>query len=118
MNENNKNQERLKALIEEIETNRNNSKELLVELKKARESIGAIIPKTIDFKNKYVLEGKLKTLATLIGSELSVIKHIDDSSKTEFELRKKLDNEDIELKDVSITMIAKALEQHSKKGKN
>jgi hypothetical protein len=105
---------RLKEIINEINTNRENSKELLNELKKARKHMSTLIPENTDFKSRFLLEGKLKALTALINTESSLIKQIDDSYKTEFELMKKIESEDVENKNISITMIAKALEENRK----
>ena len=105
----------LSKLIKELRENRDGSKEMLTQIRTFRKKINFDIPKDTDFKNKFVVENKMSAISDLVSAELSVVKHLDDSIKTEFDLRRKLGND--EGSGVGIDQIAAALEIIDKRGK-
>ena len=62
---------------------------MLVDISDFRKAIDQLLPKKIDYKVKYLLSERIKTITEVIKSELAVRKQIDESVKLEVELRKK-----------------------------
>lgn len=83
-------EEKLDALLEGIEENRKHYGGMLTDIKDLREKIDALLPKNMDYKKKYLFEERMKTITSIIGMELDVRKTLENSYKTEIELRRKL----------------------------
>ena len=96
------------SLIEEVRSNRKNSRDMLDKIKGYVEKIDMLLPTSNDIKHKFVLEEKIKTISNLINSQLSVVRAIDDSVKMEFDLRKKSNKTDTT--NLDIYSLAEAME--------
>jgi len=79
----------LKKLIQDLSENRNIYRGLLKRVRGFSLDLEALFPDTKDFRSRHNMELKMKTLSEVISAELSIAKQIDDSIKTEFELRRK-----------------------------
>lgn len=105
-------------LIDEIRNNREGAKKMLDRIRSFSDKLDTLLPKSDDFRNKFFLENKMKTLSEIINAELSIVKFLDDSVKTEVDLRKKLNaDEDKKGSNVSIIDLAKAVEMAEKGNK-
>jgi len=105
------------TLIKELSKNRKDLHKIVKDVEGLREKLNDIIPSKIDFRQRHILENKLKTIAAVISSELQVRKQIDDNIKLEVELRSKTGegDESPEQRQKDIRMLAEALEQLKKK---
>lgn len=87
-----------KTIREEIKENRIGMYQNLDEIIKLRQTIALILPQNEkDFKQRYLLEARMKTISDILSSELSIRKAINDSLKLEFEVDRKTvedDNDD------------------------
>lgn len=104
-------------LIKELSTNRKDLHKIVKDVEALRERLNEIIPTKLDYRHRNILENKLKTIATVISSELQVRKQIDDNIKLEVELRTKTGEgeESPEQRQKDIRMLAEALEELKKK---
>ena len=100
-------------LISEMRDNRHRLDDMLGDVSKLREMTDKLIPEKLDFKQKFLLEEKMKTISTLFGVELDIRKQKEVSIKSEFELRKKLADKEGEAVNEydDIALISKALER-------
>lgn len=102
-----------KDLITEMRDNRVCLDGMLGDVSKLRSLTDKLIPEKLDFKQKFMLEERMKTVSTLFGVELDIRKQKEASIKSEFELRKKLADKagevDKEFDDIAV--ISKALEK-------
>ena len=107
------------SLIEELSKNRKDLHKIVKDVEALREKLNDIIPSKLDYRSRHLLENKLKTIATVISSELQVRKQIDDNIKLEVELRTKTGEGEVsqEQRQRDIRMLAEALE-HLKKKEN
>lgn len=104
--------ERYTNLISELEENRKRLYDMLEPISKVRNNIEKIMPTENDYRNKFSLENKMKTIASIIGTELDVRKEIDSSIKNQAELIKKQEDikkEDESIDNVQILQIAKMM---------
>lgn len=103
-------------LIEEIRANRQEKKELLARVKKIGVHIDKVMTTSNDYRNKFALENKMKAIADISTTELAISKALDDSVKTEFELRRKsaMDDEAVEGA-VDYRAVGEYMEQCAKK---
>lgn len=81
--------ERTTLLLKDIGNNRDELKNSLNTIKEFRTKIDELLPEKIDYRHKYVLEERVKTITEIIKTELSVRKQIDDSIKLELDLMRK-----------------------------
>lgn len=101
-----------KQLIEEVKVNRNNAVSMLEKVKKYSTQIDSVMPNSTDFKNRFVVENKMKVMSELIGNQLNILKFLDDSVKTEFDLRRKYESLDKKgEQEVNLRTLMSALEQ-------
>lgn len=97
-------------LIDELSQNRLVAREMLSRVKKVSQKIEVIFPQTVDYKSKFVLETKMKAIGDVMATELAIVKQIDDSVKTEFELRRKISGSEEDGSEVSLMQLADALD--------
>lgn len=100
-------------LITEIRENRNQMSEMLETAIEFRKRVSEIIPKNSDFKNKWVLEEKMKLIVSIFGVELDIRKQKEASLKSEIEMRRKISGDDEKNADANakdVIQLAKAIE--------
>ena len=107
---------KLLGLIEELRKRRLDSEELLEKVKKVADKIENIIPQNRDFRSRYLIENKMKIVSEILGVQLSILKHLDDSIRSEFDLRRKLLTQTAEDADsIAIDKLAEAIERYETK---
>ena len=79
-------------LISEIRNNRVETRSMLTKVVDFRNNIERLIPNVQDYKNRFLIDEKIKIITSVLSTELNIRKHLDDSVKTEFDLLKKKDN--------------------------
>jgi hypothetical protein len=107
--------EDLSPLLKELQENRLSLHGMLSELSKFRVHIDKLLPEKVDYRNRYVLAERMKTVVQIIQSELAVRKQIDDSIKSEVDLKKKVEGEGEGLGGLSLAdrvkVLSKAIEK-------
>jgi len=104
-------------LVQLIEENRTGLFEVLDSVKKIRGRVDTILPQdTNEYKNRYLLEGKLKTVTEIISNELRVRKSIDESIKMQFELQRKAEY-GADGEQIDIHLLAKLMERKEREDK-
>ncbi|MCK5018593.1 MAG: hypothetical protein KAS32_16150 [Candidatus Peribacteraceae bacterium] len=106
-----------KNLINEIEENRKALHEMIGDIKGFREKMEVLLPSKVDFKQKWLLQERMKTMTEIIKSELAVRKQLDDSVKLESDLRRK-DTIENETTSKDIKALAKAVEVYEEEKKS
>lgn len=105
-------------LISEIRANRDGLKNMLNEINELKSKINDILPKDKDFRNRHLIDEKVKIISSVVELELKVRDKIDSSVKNEFEIRRKIredeksDSDEITLDEIA--RIAKAIELRNK----
>lgn len=95
------------GLINELVENRRELVDLLDKVKEVKNNIDKLVPTSSEFRNRYVLEQKIKTIVEIIKSELEIRKQIDNSIRSEFDLRKKaekFENDDFDISKLSMLL--------------
>lgn len=106
--------EKLFLLLDELSENRSNLHKMLGDVVGFRKIIDELLPKKIDYKLKYLLPERIKTVTEVIKSELAIRKQIDESVKMEVELRKKAKDEGEGKRSGDVKALAQALEVYHK----
>lgn len=102
--------EKLFSLLEELSENRSKLHNMLGDITEFRKAIDQLLPKRVDYKAKWVIPERIKTVTEVIKSELAIRKQIDESVKMEVELRKKAKDEGDGRRSTDIKSLAKAVE--------
>lgn len=80
------------------------------ELEKMLTDVRKIFPEGNDFRNKYLLDDKLKTTSTFFSAALSVRKEINDTLIKEIELRRKVTKDEDAQKEMSAAEVRKLID--------
>jgi hypothetical protein len=80
----------LDQLLKELKDNRVDLHGMLNDISRFRKTLDTLLPDKVDYRNRFILAERIKTIVQIIQSELSVRKQIDDSIKSEVDLRKKI----------------------------
>lgn len=97
-------------LLNQLEENRVSLGDMINDVKGFRRDIDKLLPKKLDFRNKYMWEEKMKTISTVLSTELAIRKQIDDNIKSEITIREKLEDSDIESDRDYLEVIAAKIE--------
>ena len=109
--------EKINSLIDELSKSRNELMKYIVDLDDLRGKVGQMFPQGSDFRNKYALEEKMKTMSSLYSTVLSVRQEINKTIKEEIDIRRKLESgKDDE--EIDIRSLAAAMEKHRSENKS
>jgi hypothetical protein len=86
--------DKIDILLEDLAVNRNTLHEMVKDISEFKSKMTELLPKSIDFRNKFIWEEKMKTISTILGTELAIRKQIDDSIKSEINIRTKMDSDE------------------------
>lgn len=100
----------LNSLLGELKENRESLHDMLDDISEFRKKLDILLPRKLDFREKFLMQERMKTVTEILRGELAIRGQIDSSIKLEIDIRKKTtDNEDIDLP-TQIRMYAKAME--------
>lgn len=101
-------------LITKLGISRDKLEEYCSELEGMKVDVQAIFPKGNDFRNKFILDDKLKTASTFASSILAVRKEINDTIIKEIELRRKVvkDEGDEGMSNADLRDLIDAIDKH------
>jgi hypothetical protein len=103
-------------LLKEFKESRSQLSSYIEEVDEIRSKVGDLFPKTQDFRNKFVLEEKIKATSSFFSMILNIRQEYNKSIKEEIEMRRKLFDGVIVPTDdaANIRDIASAVEDHLK----
>jgi GTPase SAR1 family protein len=108
------NSKELENLLEELKENRKSLHNMLGDIESFRTNLNVLLPEKMDFRQKYLLQERMKTVTEIIKGELAVRSQIDSSIKLETDMRRKSTEEDVTDLPLQIKMYAKAIESLEK----
>ncbi len=80
---------KIDELLSQFEQNRGALHDMIVDVHGFRKNLDKLLPNKIDHRNKFLWEEKMKTITSILATELSIRKQIDDSIKSEINIRSK-----------------------------
>ena len=86
--------DKIDELLKSFEENRDSLHEMVGDIEEFKKHMAKLLPDKIDYRSRFVWEEKMKTISTILGTELSIRKQIDDSIKNEINIRTKMDVDD------------------------
>lgn len=88
--------DKIDELLDDLATNRATLHDMVKDVSEFKTKMNELLPKSLDFRNKFIWEEKMKTISTILGTELAIRKQIDDSIKSEIGIRTKMEDGDVE----------------------
>ena len=105
--------DKIDELLEDLAKNRTSLHEMIKDVEEFKTKMCELLPKQLDFRNKFIWEEKMKTISTVLGTELSIRKQIDDSIKSEIGIRTKMESDDSESGRDMIEALSRKIEDGS-----
>jgi len=105
------------SLLKELRTNRKSLDDMVIDATVFRKKLDVLLPSGSDYKNRFVMMERMKTLSQVITSELQIRSQIDSSIKLEADLKKKADDGEYgsETFEEKVRLIATAMELNENK---
>jgi len=104
---------KIDALLDQYEKNRVDLKNKLTNLEQLSCDVNNMFPKNTDFRNRYILDDKLKVMSHFYSTMLSFTQEINRSIKDEIEIRRR-NSKGVE-EDFDIRKVAKILDKENLK---
>jgi len=102
-------------LMCEFEQNRNDLKDMIIDIEKYKEKLEVVFPEKFDNRYKKFFEEKIKAITSFFNALLDIRKEINKSLKDEIELIRKLEkNEEDFENDINIRELATKIEMMNK----
>ena len=104
-------------LLQTISDDRDKLDEMLTTIESLRKNTTAILPQTTDYRNKHLMEEKMKTISSVFATELNIRQQKEKSIITEIEVRRKIEREDKGINDEdpeTVNAVMKILEKKNK----
>ncbi len=102
-------------LLSKYESSRHELLSYLTDLDKLRSKVEAIFPQTIDYRSKFVLEEKIKTMSAFYSTMLNVRQEYNRSLKDEIGLRQRnIEDSSGNERDIDIRAVADEVDKIQK----
>jgi len=102
---------KIEELLTQFSESRNKLSEYMNDVDAIRKKVDGIFPTTQDFRNRFVLEEKIKAAASFYSTLLNIRQEFNKTIKEEIEIRRKIGNNDIEEGDIDVRAVADQVEQ-------
>lgn len=86
----------VQTLLNEFEIQRNEIKDMVVEIEKMRQQVALLFPDVIDMRTRKFLEDKIKAMVGFYNVLLDMRKEISKSVKDELEFRRRITDDDFD----------------------
>lgn len=102
-------------LVDKLSTSRDKLEVYVGELEELKEKISTIFPTELNYRNKFALEEKVKTMSEFYNSLLRLRQEVNKTIKDEIEIRRKTSSGDKETFDMNdIRKLAQEMEKITK----
>ena len=106
---------KIQELLSQLSESRSELTKYMVDVDAIRNKVDGIFPAGQDFRNKWVIEEKIKTVSSLYSTILNIRQEFNKTIKDEIEIRRKLvtdkgDGEQV----VDVRAMARMIEEHQK----
>jgi hypothetical protein len=102
---------KIEELLTQFSESRAKLTEYMADVDAIRLKVDGIFPTTQDFRNRFVLEEKIKAASSFYSTLLNIRQEFNKTIKEEIEIRRKLENNDIEEGEVDVRAVADQVEQ-------
>lgn len=106
---------KIESLLDKFTSSREELLGYLKDVDSLRSKISQIFPQTIDYRTKFVLEEKLKTMSTFFTTLLNIRQEYNRTLKDEISLRQKItDDDNQDPKEINLREIADEVDKIQK----
>ena len=109
----------IENLLKEFKKQRDQIEGMVEEVEKMRSQVSLLFPETIDMRTRKFLEDKVKTMVGFYNILLDMRKEIGKSIKEELDVRRRLEDGDMDINDIEemldISEMAKTVEKFKQK---
>jgi hypothetical protein len=110
--------QKIEDLLVQLSDSRNALSLYMVDVDSLRKKVDGIFPtNTADFRNKFVLEEKIKAASSFYSTLLNIRQEYNKTIKEEIEIRRKIINKEDDESSIDVRAIANMVEDHQKKNK-
>jgi len=102
---------KIEELLSQLSESRDKLSEYMVDVDAIRKKIDGIFPTTQDFRNRFVLEEKIKAASSFYSTLLNIRQEYNKTIKEEIEIRRKIESKDVEEGEVDVRAVADQVEQ-------
>ena len=110
---------KIQELLGQLSVSRGELSKYMADVDSIRAKVDQIFPTGQDFRNKWVLEEKVKAVSSFYSTLLNIRQEFNKTIKEEIEIRRKLTTDDSETeKSVDVRALAKMIEEEQKVSKD
>ena len=109
--------DKIPQLLTELTNSRAELTNYITDVGALRQKVGQMFPETLDFRNRYVLDEKIKVMSSFYGVLLNLRQEINKTIKEEIEIRRKLKPGTGDEEGVDIRALADMVEKHNETSK-
>ena len=103
------------SLLDKYSKSRDELESDLEDITKLKNHLGSLFPDDINFRNKFILEEKIKSTTGFYSTILSIRQEINKTLSNEIDIRRKITSKDKDVGGIDIRKLADELELLSKK---
>lgn len=108
--------DKINDLINELTASRGNLKKYVINLDAISTKVESLFPTGTDFRNKWVLEEKIKATSALYSTILGYTQEINKTIMNEIDARRKAQSNETD-GEIDVRSLAAAIEEHNKTNK-
>ena len=105
---------KIEELLSQLSESRSKLSEYMNDVDTIRQKVDTIFPTTQDFRNRFVLEEKIKAASSFYSTLLSIRQEYNKTIKEEIEIRRKIESNNPEEGEVDVRAVADQVEQMMK----
>ena len=105
---------KIEELLSQLSESRTDLSDYMSDVDSIRKKVDGIFPTTQDFRNRFVLEEKIKAASSFYSTLLNIRQEYNKTIKEEIEIRRKLGNNDSEDIEVDVRAVADQVEKMMK----
>ena len=109
-NQNNVSSQKIDDLLKQLSDSRDELSRYMIDVDSIRKKVDAIFPATQDFRNKFVLEEKIKAASSFYSTLLNIRQEFNKTIKEEIEIRRKISSSDSGESEIDVREIADRVE--------
>ena len=98
-------------LLDEYSESRQKVKQYIVELEELKDGVKDIFPKEMSYRNKFLMEEKLKTMSHFFDSLLKMRQEVHKTLKEEIDMRRKFAGDDNVTSEEDVRQIAMQMDE-------
>ncbi len=106
------NDPKINELLEQLSTSRSELSKYMTDVDGLRKNVDDIFPKSQDFRNKFVLEEKIKAASSFYSTLLNIRQEFNKTIKEEIEIRRRLQPKTAADQVLDIREAARLIEEH------